>query len=160
MKKARLILALGAFAGLVFCAWQFSLMIWDGRTNKKLSITLLDSKGIRPIPGATVYHVGDSLFEDLQKMPLADQRAHKEMLGKDGHLNVTSSDGKTEIVCSLPAGGTQSLLRKSGSFGIRGMLVVELDGQIKFADELKHLLPLKQWSLSDSLPPITVKLKD
>lgn len=135
-------------------------MVWDGRIDKKVSITLLNSEGTRPILGAAVYHVGNSLFEDLQKMPLPDQRAFKEVFAKDGHLNVTASDGKTEIICALPSGGTESLLRRSGSFGIRGMLVVELDDQIKFAGELKDLLPLKQWSLSDSLPPITVKLKD
>lgn len=159
MKKTCLVLTLGALAGLLFCAWQCTLIVWDGRINKKLSITLLNSDGTHPIPGATVYHVGDYLFEDLQKMSSEDQRAFKEVSKEDGHLNETSSNGTTEIVCVLPSGGVRSLLGKSGSFGIRGMLVVELDGRIKFADELKNLLPLKEWNLNDKLPPITVKLK-
>lgn len=88
------------------------------------------------------------------------ESGYKAVFTGNDRSGLTSSNGKTEIACSLSSGGTDTFYHKSGHFVVCGTLVVDINGQIRFAEDLKVLLPQKKWDLDDELPPVTLTVTD
>jgi hypothetical protein len=130
---------------LVVSAWILGPRLnWDGAVARKVQVRVLDARTGAGIPGASVTIAWTSDNSSRTKDPA--------MLGQPISTHATDAGGRCEWVQYFGAGGTSSLLGRSGTFGFDSFELSSASGYEPRTEQLGKLVGGSSRPISDESP--------
>lgn len=144
----------GSVLAVLLFVLLMPFMIWDGSEHRRIFVHVLDSKNGHPISGATV------VLESPHDRSLADQYQKKLSEYQAGRMRLTTSDeqGLAMVYGEFAAGGTESLLLRTGNFRVEGILRVSHPNYRTYEDLLQNYLGDRTFSIGTKQFEIQVSL--
>ena len=156
MKAALISVGVILLAALLAIGFFTPYLVWDGGVRKNLKLAVIEAVNHKPVAGVEVFW-SPWLPDQFQQMAENEQQEWIASLAAE-FQGLTDANGQTELSIHLPAGGSQSWLRKSGTYRIRGHLVARKNGQVLWIEPLKELIEDRPRHLKQSLPEARIEI--
>lgn len=151
------IVAVVAFALLVFVGSVVRIIEWDGWVNRRITVIAQASDG-SPIPGALITF--RDRWHDLHPYTLAQLTEEERQNWQSEHSasGTTEADGSFTFRGRFSAGGKRNLLWDGGRFLLSGFVSVQAEGYQRLESSLSYLAGLDSISVrSYRRKPIIVR---
>lgn len=134
------------------------MLIWDGAVVRTVTVTVTEGEDSSPVAGATAILMRSGPASVFSSLTEQERLAWLLDLTHEGMAGTTAADGSVTLCSHFPAGGHRFLFRRTGTYGIAGVLIIVNKGAVRYSKPIEHLMQVKERSLNEELPPISVSL--